>query len=158
MSFSGFLVVAPAPAYRPDMGWLLSEGTAVLLLLLTALVVASPRLRRRLRRTGDSLGRAARRAGLRAEPPPLLEHRPIEVVAHEARRLARRYRATRHGVSFAKSEAVRRAYDDVLAEGCAALGVTHLLGVLDPGDELDAERARVARLLHIWGLSVDDAA
>jgi hypothetical protein len=68
------------------------------------------------------------------------------------------YRATRRGVSFAKSEAVRRAYDDVLVEGCEALGITHLLGVLPPGDERDAERVRVERLLHVWGLDLDDAA
>jgi hypothetical protein len=140
------------------MGWLLSEGTAVLAILLTALLVVSPRSRHRVLATGHALGAAARRCGLGPEPAPPVEHRPIEVVAHEARRLARRYRDTRRGVSYAKSEAVRRAYDDVLAEGCEALGVAHLLGVLDPGDELDTERVRVERVLHIWGLSVDDAA
>lgn len=140
------------------MGWLLSDGSAVLVILLTALLVASPRSRHRVLATGHSLDTAVRRLGFLPVPAPPVEHRPIEVVSREARRLGRRFRATRRGVSFAKSEAVRRAYDDVLAEGCEALGVPHLLGVLDPGDELDAERTRVERLLHVWGLSVDDAA
>lgn len=82
--------------------------------------------------------------------------REIEVVAREARRLGRRFRATREGVSFAKSEAYRRAYDGVLAEGCDALGVTHLLAVLPAGEELDRERLRVERALHRWGLVLDD--
>jgi hypothetical protein len=140
------------------MGWLLSEGTAVLVILVAALLVVDPRARRGALATVHALGSAARRCGLAPEPAPPVEHRPIEVVAREARRLGRRYRTTRRGVSYAKSEAVRRAYDDVLAEGCEALGVAHLLGVLDPGDELDTERVRVERVLHIWGLSVDDAA
>jgi hypothetical protein len=86
------------------------------------------------------------------------EHRPIEVIAREARRLGHRFRETRHGVSFVKSEAVRRAYDGVLAEACDALGLPHLLAVLGDGSELDVERQRVERLLHIWGLELDDAA
>ena len=80
------------------------------------------------------------------------------MIAVDARRLGQRYRFTRHGVSYAKSEAVRSAYDGVLGEGCDALGVAHLLGVLEPGDELDAERVRVERMLNIWGLHLDDVA
>jgi hypothetical protein len=86
------------------------------------------------------------------------EHRPIEVIARETRRLGHRFRETRHGVSFVKSDAVRRAYDGVLAEACGALGLPHLLAVLADGPELDVERQRVERLLHIWGLELDDAA
>ncbi len=79
------------------------------------------------------------------------------MVAREARRLGGRFRATRDGVSFAKSEAYRRAYDGVLGEGCDALDVAHLLAVLAPGPDLDAERLRVERVLHRWGLVLDDA-
>ena len=82
-------------------------------------------------------------------------HRPFELIVHDVRRLHRRYCETRTGVSFAKSEAVRRAYDDALAEGCDALGLSHLLGVLEAGEELDRERTRVERLLHRWGLALD---
>lgn len=83
--------------------------------------------------------------------------RPIEDVARDLRRLHQRYAATRTGVSYAKHEAVRFAYDHALAEGCDALGVTHLLGVLEAGADLDLERLRVERLLHRWGLSLDAA-
>lgn len=140
------------------MGWLLSEGTAVIVIVATAAFVLNAGLRRPVLHWVGRARSGAARAGLWHPPEPTLEHRPIEVIAREARRLGRQYRATRTGVSFAKSEAVRRAYDDVLAEGCAALGVTHLLGVLDAGRELDAERLRVERMLHRWGLSLDDAA
>lgn len=88
---------------------------------------------------------------------PVPARREIEVVAREARRLGRRFRATRDGVSFAKSEAYRRAYDGVLGEGCDALGVSHLLAVLPAGEELDHERLRVERTLHRWGMVLDDA-
>jgi hypothetical protein len=139
------------------MGWALNEATAVMLIVLVELLVVSPRCRRPLLRAGRVLLGASRHAGIVTEPirPG---GRPIEVIAQEARRLGHRYRGTRRGVSYAKSEAVRRAYDGVLAEGCDALGVPHLLGVLEAGAELDAERARVERLLHIWGLDLDDAA
>jgi hypothetical protein len=110
----------------------------------------------------ERLGRAAvtlaRRSGVLTEPPPTPEHRPFELIVYDVRRLRRRFCETRSGVSFAKSEAVRRAYDDVLAEGCDALGLVHLLGVLDAGEELDRERERIERLLHRWGLALDESA
>ena len=136
------------------MGWLLNEGTATMVILLLAMLALSPGSRRWLRRAASAVGRRARPA---PSPPPVLTHRPFECVVRDVRRLRRVYAATRTGVSFAKSEAVRRAYDDVLAEGCAALDVTHLLGVLD-GEELEQERLRVERMLHRWGLGLDDAA
>jgi len=140
------------------MGWPFDEATAVMLIVWTELLVVSPRCRRPFVRVGHAFLGASRRAGIVSEVPPEPGGRPIEVIAHEARRLGHRYRLTRQGVSYAKSEAVRRAYDGVLAEGCDALGVAHLLGVLAPGDDLDTERTRVERLLHIWGLGLDDAA
>ena len=110
----------------------------------------------------ERLGRAAltlaRRSGILTEPPPRPAHRPFELIVHDVRRLHRRFCETRSGVSFAKSEAVRRAYDDALAEGCDALGLVHLLGVLRDGEELDRERARIERLLHRWGLALDESA
>ena len=139
------------------MGWALNDATAVSLIVLVELLVVSPRCRRQVVRVAHVLLGASRRAGVVAMPVEPCG-RPIEVIAQEARRLGHRYRLTRRGVSYAKSEAVRRAYDGVLAEGCDALGVAHLLGVLEPGDELDAERTRVERLLHVWGLDLDDAA
>ena len=50
--------------------------------------------------------------------------RPLEEIAADARRLARHFHHQPRGQSFAKYEAHRRAYDDVLAEGCRALGAS----------------------------------
>lgn len=141
------------------MGLPPGEVVAVVATALGVLLALSQRLQRLTR----VLVRRAGRAGLRLVRqlgvlPPALErpqHRPIEVIAHEGRRLRQRYRDTRRGVSYAKSEAVRRAYDDVLAEGCDALGIAHLLGVIEDAAELDVERRRVERLLHVWGLDLD---
>jgi hypothetical protein len=82
--------------------------------------------------------------------------RPLEVVAQDVRRLAARFHHPPPGMSFAKLEGARRAYDQVLAEACAALEVEHLLGVLPPGDELDLERVRVEGLLWAAGLRIDE--
>jgi hypothetical protein len=120
------------------MRWLLSDG-----------------LVRRFGRAARSFGR---RAGALAEPLPNPDHRPFELIVRDMRRLHRRFCETRTGVSFAKAEGVRRAYDDALAEGCDALGLAHLLGVLGAGEELDRERDRVERLLHRWGLTLDEPA
>jgi hypothetical protein len=88
----------------------------------------------------------------------LPQGRPLEDIAEDARRLGVRYHHPQRGSSFVKLEAVRHAYDKVLAEACAALGVDHLLGVLEPGEELDGERARVENVLWLAGLRIDEAA
>jgi hypothetical protein len=46
----------------------------------------------------------------------------------------------------------------VLAEGCAQLGIEHLLDVLPPGEELDVERTRVEQRLELVGLDLRLAA
>ena len=84
--------------------------------------------------------------------------RPLEDVARDARRLAIRFHHPSPGVSFAKLEGARYAYEHVLAEACAALEVEHLLGVLPPGDDLDVERERVEGLLWLAGLRIDETA
>lgn len=84
--------------------------------------------------------------------------RPIEEIAADVRRLGTRYHGLAPRASFVKSDGVRRAYDGVLAECCAALGLTHLLGVIAPGPELDSERARVEGLLDDSGLRLPFAA
>jgi hypothetical protein len=120
------------------MRWLLGDGIA-----------------RHLARASRSL---TRRPGALGDRLPMPDHRAFELIVHDVRRLHRRFSETRSGVSFAKSEGVRRAYDNALAEGCDALGLAHLLGVLSPGEELDRERARVEQLLHRWGLALDESA
>ena len=112
----------------------------------------SPRGRRFRERTGIRLEHARRRR--RTVPTG----RPIEEIAADVRRLGIRYHCLGPRASFAKSDGVRRAYDGVLAECCAALELTHLLGVISPGPELDVERARVEGLLEDSGLSLPFAA
>jgi hypothetical protein len=85
-------------------------------------------------------------------------HRPIEAIAADLRRLGGRFQALPEHASFAKVEAVRGAYDRTLGECCAALGITHLLGVLPAGPELDAERTRVEEQLADSGLRFPHAA
>ena len=89
-------------------------------------------------------------------PPPQPRGRPIEQIAVDARRLRVRFRYPPNGTRFAKYEGIRRAYDRVLAEACTALGHPHLLEVVRPGDELDAERDRVELLLDSYGFHLQD--
>jgi hypothetical protein len=84
--------------------------------------------------------------------------RPIEAIAVDLRRLGARFHNLNPHASFAKVEAVRSAYDRALTECCAALGLTHLLGVLSPGPELDAERERVEDQLVGCGVRLPHAA
>jgi hypothetical protein len=81
--------------------------------------------------------------------------RPIESIAYDARRLGRQLSHADDGRSALRIGAIRSAYDDVLAEGCLALGVSHLLGVLPPGGELDTERQRVERVLEALGMVLE---
>ncbi len=84
----------------------------------------------------------------------LPEGRPIEVIAADVRRLALRFHGLDPRTPFPKADAVRQAYDKALAECCGALDVTHLLGVIMPGPELDTERTRVEVVLEGAGLSL----
>ena len=81
--------------------------------------------------------------------------RPLELIARDARRLGARLDNPPRGMSFAKLDGARRAYEHVLVEACTALCVEHLLQVLPPGEELDAERTRVEGLLWLAGLRID---
>jgi hypothetical protein len=103
------------------------------------------------RRAARLMARARKRLAERGRPA---HGRPLEAIAVDARRLSVWYRTCPRGQSFAKYEAHRRAYDDVLAEACAALGIDHLLGILEPGGELDLERSRVEGRLESAGLEL----
>lgn len=93
----------------------------------------------------------------RFRPPPP-SGRPIAEIAEDARRLGGRFHASQRGRSYAKQCAVRRAYDDVLGEACAALRIVHLLAVLPAGVELDRERDRVEDALADTGLELREHA
>ena len=97
-----------------------------------------------------------RNRGLAAVPVPTA--RPLEDIVQDARRLSPRVHEPPRGTSFAKHLDACSVYDRVLGEACAALGVEHLLGVLPPGEELDAERTRIETALWLAGLRFEDAA
>ena len=111
---------------------------------------------RRVRRWSARLLPGRRNRGLAAVPVPTA--RPLEDIVHDARRLSARVHEPPRGTSFAKHLAACSVYDRVLGEACAALGVEHLLGVLPPGEELDAERTRIETALWLAGLRFEDAA
>ena len=123
----------------------LAAAVALRVLLCAPLVlgwcgdVVLPSLRRRLRR---------RRLHV-VEPTA---NRPIETIAAHVRRLGGEYHGGHPGRSFVKSEALRRAYDDALAEACRALEVATNLLDLEPGTARDFERVRVERVLVAAGL------
>ena len=104
-----------------------------------------------------TLGAAAfrtRRSGQQAAS----RRRPIEQLVRDLRRLGPKVHAPPPGTSRVKVEAARYAYDRVLGEAATAVGVEHLLSVLPPGDELDAERGRVESRLWLAGLRFEEAA
>lgn len=147
----------PTPGSGYYRGVMDPNGLEVLLIVAAIGLVAGPaRCQRGWLALFCWLGRRLRRH----RPSPAEQPaRPIEAIARDARRLGRRFREPPPGMSFARYEGTRWAYDRVLAEGCHALGVVHLLGVLEPGPELDTERRRVELRLHAGGLTLlDDAA
>jgi hypothetical protein len=80
------------------------------------------------------------------------QSRPVEAIAADLRRLGHRFHHLDPHASYVKTEAVQWAYDRVLAECCATLELAHLLGVLPPGPERDAERGRVEERLADCGV------
>jgi len=90
------------------------------------------------------------------EPAPL--GRPIEQIATDLRRLSTRIDRAAPGMSFAKYDSTRRAYDDALVEGCRAMDVPERLSWLPPGVQRDQERRNLEFRLEQCGLRVHDAA
>lgn len=131
----------------------LLETFGVLLLMYALVGVGLAALRGDLRegRSYRAVARLVRRIGRRhdAEVVPL-HRRPIEQVGADLRRLHAAFH--RGGMRFAKYEGCRQAYDRVLGEAAEMAGITHLMGLLPPGDELDRERERVELLLGHHGL------
>ncbi len=105
---------------------------------------------------GVLVGRIGTWSRERRLPEP--QARPIEAIVADLHRLGSRFHSLDPHTSFAKVEAVRCAYDRSLAEACTALGVTHLLGVIPDGPELDLERERVEVQLTGCGLRFPHAA
>ncbi len=80
------------------------------------------------------------------EPPG----RPWHEIVADVRRVSERYH--QDGMRFAQYEGRRQAFDRILVEAAASLEISHLLGVLPPGPELDHERARVEAALADFGV------
>lgn len=97
---------------------------------------------------------AAHRRGRQAASP----QRSIEQMAQDLRRLGPMFHKPPAGTSRIKIEATRYAYDRVLGEAATAVGVEHLLGVLPPGDDRDAERRHVETRLWLAGVRFEQAA
>lgn len=125
-------------------------GIQVLLMCMFGMWAGWHAWQRRLRTRVMRLARPVR-------PAPLVPlGRPVEQVAADLRRL--RVAFGQEGLRFAKWEGTRLAYDAALAEGADALEIPHLLAILPPGGERDAERTRVERLLEGVGLLPGDCA
>ena len=93
----------------------------------------------------------------RRQPAPL-PHRSIEQLVRDLRRLGPKFHEPPPGTSRVKVEAARYAYDRVLGEAAAAVGVEHLLAVLPPGEDLDVERTRVENRLWLSGVRFEETA
>jgi hypothetical protein len=83
-------------------------------------------------------------------PPP--EGPPIERIGSDARRLRAELRALAPDIPMARRVGLQLAYDDVLVDACAALGVANALAALSLGAERDAERLYVEHALNAAGL------
>ncbi|WP_199580255.1 hypothetical protein [Blastococcus sp. TBT05-19] len=104
-------------------------------------------------------GPAARRlsawsARRRAVRHPVPTSRPLEDVAADLRRLGRSVAFAPAGAPMARRRAVQAAYDDVLIEAAAILGVPTRLAVVPEGRPRDVERLRVVAALRAAGLQV----
>lgn len=94
---------------------------------------------------------AERRARRHARP----EHRPVQLVAADIRRLAGQLARVPAGAPMARRRALEAAYDDVLCEAAAMLDVPHGLRDLPEGRRREAERHRLVVALAGAGLVVD---
>lgn len=100
-------------------------------------VLHVPRLIRRLRRS-----------------PLVPQGLPIEQLAADLRRVHRVLALVRPGTPYARRAGVRQAYDVLLAQACAAVGVVHRLDDLPEGVDRDIERLRVEEALRQEGLAI----
>lgn len=86
-----------------------------------------------------------------APPPPAGP--AIQRIARDARRL-RAELAPAPGTPMAQRLGAEKAYDDLLADACRALGVEDTLSGLPAGTDRDAERLRVEHELGEAGLQL----
>jgi hypothetical protein len=89
-----------------------------------------------------------------APQPPLTTQPPLEKVAADLRRIRHDLVTCPPDLPVARRRGVLQAYDDALADACAALEVPDTLHELPLGPERDAERLRVEYLLEQKGLAL----
>jgi hypothetical protein len=92
----------------------------------------------------------------RVQEPPGPEHRPLEAVAADLRRLGRQLARVPAGAPMARRRGLQAAYDDVLVEAAELLEVPHTMTGTPPGLARDVERLRVRAALADAGLVETD--
>ena len=96
---------------------------------------------------------ALRRLASKVSPPtPTPEGPAIERIGCDARRLRTELRTVAADLPMARRIGLQLAYDNVLVDACAALGVANTLTALPLGLERDAERLYVENMLNAAGL------
>lgn len=103
---------------------------------------------------GDRIGAALRQRREHRRNVRALKHQagiPIERLAFDLRRLRLLIQHSAHG-SATQQSALRQAYDGVLIDTCAMLGVPHELDRATVGLERDIERVRVEAMLEARGI------
>lgn len=118
--------------------------------LLPALVFCLSSIERRI--TGSPVRRGPLLRRHQPAPEPLC--RPIQVVAADLRRLSRQLALVPAGAPLVRWQALWAAYDDVLREAAAQLGVPHELADTPCGLARDLERLRLLAALEGAGLAV----
>jgi hypothetical protein len=127
-------------------------GIVVQFLLVSGLILAPVALLSLLDRLAT--GRSSRRRRPRAQRVPEPVRRPIQVVAADLRRLSRQLSLVPAGAPLVRWKALWAAYDDVLIEAAAQLGVPHDLPGTPEGFARDFERLRLLSALERAGLAV----
>lgn len=89
---------------------------------------------------------------LRPRPIPVAHCRPIELLAADLRRVRRDLE--RPGVPMARRRGMWLAYDALLVQACAAIGITHELDSLADGIDREAERLRIEEALCSAGMAI----
>lgn len=120
------------------------------LALATVLLVGFFALVAHLGQIIDLLDRGHRR-WRRRNAGPVAVGRPIETLAADARRLRRECALVPAGAPMARRRGVLLAYDGVLIDAGASLGVEHRLADLPLGPARDLERLRLEAGLEAAG-------
>lgn len=88
----------------------------------------------------------------RAQPPPVPQCRPIELLAADLRRVHRDLQ--KPGVPMARRRGVWQAYDALLVQACTAVDIEQDLDSLGDGVDREAERLRIEEALRTAGMAI----